>query len=106
MNIVILSNYNIKIVFHIPGFVVGLLQQHITKVALGKAHCVALNSKGQVFTFGLNNKGQCGYYKIAERDGTKTVAMDLSDQREIAERQVKCDFDEHTLVQDKCRVRF
>lgn len=57
------------------GFVTDILDQHITKVALGKAHTVALNSKGQVFTFGMNNKGQCGRPKgkgMSEVDfGTK-----------------------------------
>lgn len=33
---------------------------HVTQVALGKAHAVALTSKGIVYTFGINNKGQCG----------------------------------------------
>lgn len=42
------------------GLVTALVDQQIVRVALGKAHCVALNAKGQVFTFGLNNKGQCG----------------------------------------------
>lgn len=42
------------------GFVTDILDQNITKVALGKAHTVVLNSKGQIFTFGMNNKGQCG----------------------------------------------
>lgn len=32
----------------------------VTQVALGKAHAVALTSKGVVYTFGINNKGQCG----------------------------------------------
>ena len=27
---------------------------------MGKAHAVALNDKGNVFTFGINNKNQCG----------------------------------------------
>lgn len=42
------------------GYVTGLAEHPIARVALGKAHCVALGTKGQVFTFGLNNKGQCG----------------------------------------------
>ena len=32
----------------------------MTQVALGKAHVVALTRDGEVFTFGMNNKGQCG----------------------------------------------
>lgn len=30
------------------------------QVSLGKAHAVALTGFGQVYTFGINNKGQCG----------------------------------------------
>lgn len=30
------------------------------QVALGKAHAIALTSFGQVYTFGINNKSQCG----------------------------------------------
>lgn len=38
----------------------SLKGEFIVQVALGKAHAVALTSKGQVFTFGINNKYQCG----------------------------------------------
>lgn len=38
----------------------NLKGEFITQVALGKAHAVALTSKGQVYTFGINNKYQCG----------------------------------------------
>lgn len=33
---------------------------HVVQVALGKAHAVALTNQGCVYTFGINNKGQCG----------------------------------------------
>lgn len=33
---------------------------HVTCVALGKAHALALTNKGHVYSFGINNKGQCG----------------------------------------------
>lgn len=32
----------------------------ITQVSLGKAHTVALSKNGRIYTFGINNKGQCG----------------------------------------------
>lgn len=32
----------------------------MTQIALGKAHAVALTSKGKIITFGINNKYQCG----------------------------------------------
>jgi len=32
----------------------------VTSVALGKAHCVMLTNCGNIYTFGPNNKGQCG----------------------------------------------
>lgn len=34
--------------------------EFVVQVALGKAHAVALTSKGQIYTFGINNKYQCG----------------------------------------------
>jgi len=32
----------------------------VTSIALGKAHGALLTSRGHVYTFGINNKGQCG----------------------------------------------
>ncbi|XP_017786826.1 PREDICTED: E3 ubiquitin-protein ligase MYCBP2-like isoform X2 [Nicrophorus vespilloides] len=60
------------------GIVNNLKGEFIVQVALGKAHAVALNSKGQVFSFGINNKYQCGRDFIAiKEDQTPTiVAMD------------------------------
>ncbi|KAB0796834.1 hypothetical protein PPYR_10895 [Photinus pyralis] len=45
---------------HTTGLVCNLKGEFIVQVALGKAHAVALTTKGQVFTFGINNKYQCG----------------------------------------------
>ena len=33
---------------------------HVTQVALGKAHASVITNKGEVYTFGVNSKGQCG----------------------------------------------
>lgn len=45
---------------HSSGLVCNLRGEFIVQVALGKAHAITLTSKGQVFTFGINNKYQCG----------------------------------------------
>ena len=45
---------------HPTGLVTDLRDVHVSGVALGKAHALALTNKGQVFSFGINNKGQCG----------------------------------------------
>lgn len=99
------------------GYVTDIVDQHVTKVALGKAHCVALNTKGQIFTFGMNNKGQCGRFK-----GKATVAPFTQDSdskhgslsstagdkeggsghKFVATSM--CDFDEHSVVHGQCRV--
>ncbi|ETN59376.1 E3 ubiquitin-protein ligase highwire [Anopheles darlingi] len=50
------------------GVVGGLTDVVIRKVALGKAHCVAVDALGQLYTFGLNNKGQCGRKFQRERN--------------------------------------
>ena len=33
---------------------------NVMSVSLGKAHAVVLTNKGHVYSFGINNKGQCG----------------------------------------------
>ncbi|KAK4298747.1 hypothetical protein Pmani_028926 [Petrolisthes manimaculis] len=44
----------------ITGLVTELRDVHATGVALGKAHALALTNKGHIYSFGINNKGQCG----------------------------------------------
>jgi E3 ubiquitin-protein ligase MYCBP2 len=48
------------VLFQFSGLVTDLKDVHVTQVSLGKAHAVALTNKGHVYTFGINNKGQCG----------------------------------------------
>ncbi|XP_070133334.1 E3 ubiquitin-protein ligase highwire [Drosophila bipectinata] len=100
------------------GFVSELLDQHVTKVALGKAHCVALNAKGQLFSFGLNNKGQCGriFNKLQPVKDVPSFASSSSaaaacfasllplDKRLKLDFSTLCDYDDHNLVQGQCRV--
>ena len=42
------------------GHVTDLKDTVVSHVSLGKAHAVVLTNKGHVYTFGINNKGQCG----------------------------------------------
>lgn len=43
----------------------------MTTVALGKAHGILLTNRGLVYSFGLNNKGQCGrdFTTVAAKEG-------------------------------------
>ncbi|XP_043660407.1 E3 ubiquitin-protein ligase highwire [Drosophila teissieri] len=99
------------------GFVSELMDQHVTKVALGKAHCVALNAKGQLFSFGLNNKGQCGriFNKLQPVKDVPPFASSSTaaacfasllplDKRLKLDFSTLCDYDDHNLVQGQCRV--
>lgn len=97
------------------GFVTDIMDQHITKVALGKAHTVALNSKGRIFTFGMNNKGQCGRLKGKNSQWTADVdqakAQQMQPTSSIGSEGVlkfeglnMCDFEEHNMVNGQCRV--
>lgn len=98
------------------GYVTDILDQHITKVALGKAHCVALNSKGQIFTFGMNNKGQCGRFKgktnvtpfAQDSDMGQASSSSTSGDKDGGELKfdatIMCDFDDHKVVHGQCRV--
>ncbi|XP_066580931.1 E3 ubiquitin-protein ligase MYCBP2 [Prorops nasuta] len=42
------------------GMVTDLRNVFIVHVSLGQAHTAALTNKGHLYTFGINNKGQCG----------------------------------------------
>lgn len=44
----------------ITGQVSDLKGHVVTQVAMGKAHTCVLTKNGEVWTFGVNNKGQCG----------------------------------------------
>lgn len=44
----------------LPGQVSDLKGHIVTQVAMGKAHTCVLTKIGEVWTFGVNNKGQCG----------------------------------------------
>lgn len=47
---------------------------HISSAALGKAHVLALTNKGHVYTFGINNKGQCGRdFTPQSKDGASAI---------------------------------
>lgn len=56
----IATGYELTVLFQFSGLVTELKDVHVTQVSLGKAHAVALTNRGQVYTFGINNKGQCG----------------------------------------------
>ncbi|KAG5884565.1 hypothetical protein JTB14_006591 [Gonioctena quinquepunctata] len=62
----------------VTGIVTSLKGEFITQVSLGKAHAVALTNKGLVYTFGINNKFQCGreFITSKEENSTNIVAMD------------------------------
>uniref|UniRef100_A0A182YB42 Regulator of chromosome condensation n=1 Tax=Anopheles stephensi TaxID=30069 RepID=A0A182YB42_ANOST len=62
------------------GVVGGLTDVVIRKVALGKAHCVAVDALGQLYTFGLNNKGQCGRKFQRERNVDELMTTNTNNQ--------------------------
>lgn len=98
------------------GYVTDILDQHITRVALGKAHCVALNIKGHIFTFGMNNKGQCGRFKgkaaavapfAQDSDLKPASSSSVADNDGVGlkfDATIMCDFDDHIVVHGQCRV--
>lgn len=101
------------------GFVSDFANQHIQKVALGKAHCVALNAKGQIFTFGFNNKGQCGHSWPQTKSKESFEAVSMTNENDFPQKSNQsrtekskryellsnfCDYDDHNIVQGECRV--
>lgn len=56
----ILFKFSIICIFLSTGQVTDLKGHSVTQVAMGKAHTCVLTKSGEVWTFGVNNKGQCG----------------------------------------------
>ena len=59
------------------GLVHDLKELQVTHVSLGKAHAVVLTNKGHVYSFGINNKGQCGreYMAGAARESKEVCCL-------------------------------
>ncbi|XP_063987126.1 E3 ubiquitin-protein ligase MYCBP2 isoform X2 [Diachasmimorpha longicaudata] len=57
------------------GLVTDLKDVFVQKVALGKAHAAVLTNKGHLWTFGINNKGQCGREFSVSRSVNKEVTV-------------------------------
>ncbi|XP_041987793.1 E3 ubiquitin-protein ligase highwire [Aricia agestis] len=80
------------------GLVTGLKHERVIQVALGKAHAVALTNYGQVYSFGINNKGQCG------RDFGYTKEKGYIPRRLSARDEVRLCQGAHAWAVDYCRV--
>ncbi|XP_074101339.1 MYC binding protein highwire isoform X2 [Cotesia typhae] len=57
------------------GIVNDLKDVFVQKVALGKAHAAVITNKGHLYTFGINNKGQCGRDFSVNRPINKEVTV-------------------------------
>lgn len=57
------------------GLVMAFKEIFVEHVSLGKAHGAVITSKGNLYTFGINNKGQCGRDFTAARPVNKEVTV-------------------------------
>ncbi|KAJ8666974.1 hypothetical protein QAD02_008636, partial [Eretmocerus hayati] len=57
----------------VTGMVSDLKDVHIVSISLGKAHAAILTDKGHLYTFGINNRGQCGRDFSAAHSSNKEI---------------------------------
>lgn len=57
------------------GLVPDLKDVRVQSVALGKAHAVVITDKGHLYTFGINNRGQCGREFSSSHNVNKEVVV-------------------------------
>ncbi|XP_048243746.1 E3 ubiquitin-protein ligase MYCBP2-like isoform X7 [Haliotis rufescens] len=90
---------------HASGHVTDLKDVVVTQIGLGKAHAVALTNKGQIFTYGINNKGQCGrdFNPGASRETSSNVMM-AEEEEEVENDDALCGPGKHRWKQDQCMV--
>ena len=96
------------------GLVNDLSGHTIISVAAGKAHIVALSSNHEVFTFGMNNKGQCGREFPPGNQGNPIMAAEgeeVSDHEGEGEGDINaavpdtlCPAGKHKWKHDQCMV--
>lgn len=86
------------------GIVSQLQDQHIIKVALGKAHSIALNSKGQIFSFGVNNKGQCGRSFTSKDKAMSEEYFAMKVEKHQLPPAFLCEIDDHEVVEEHCKI--
>ncbi|XP_028848287.1 E3 ubiquitin-protein ligase MYCBP2 isoform X13 [Denticeps clupeoides] len=94
--------------------VTDLKGHFVTQVAMGKAHTCVLTKSGEVWTFGVNNKGQCGRDTGAMSQAGKAFGMenmatamdeDLEDELdEKEEKSMMCQPGMHKWKLDQCMV--
>ncbi|KAL4230611.1 E3 ubiquitin-protein ligase mycbp2 [Mactra antiquata] len=90
------------------GHVTDLKDQVVSQISLGKAHAVALTNKGRIYTFGINNKGQCGrdFNPGAAKDvGSQNVNM-TEEEEEVDMESIMCAPGKHKWKLDQCMVCF
>lgn len=62
----------------------NLKGEFVIQVALGKAHAVALTNKGYVYSFGINNKFQCGREFItSNKEGNITKREVVTNNKKV-----------------------
>ncbi|XP_035248710.1 E3 ubiquitin-protein ligase MYCBP2 isoform X4 [Anguilla anguilla] len=94
--------------------VTDLKGHFVTQVAMGKAHTCVLTKSGEVWTFGVNNKGQCGrdtgpMSQTGKGFGVENMAtaMDEDLEEELEEKEEKslmCQPGAHKWKLDQCMV--
>ncbi|XP_029113894.1 E3 ubiquitin-protein ligase MYCBP2 isoform X4 [Scleropages formosus] len=94
--------------------VTDLKGHFVTQVAMGKAHTCVLTKGGELWTFGVNNKGQCGRDTGAMSQAGKAfgvenmaTAMDEDLEEELEEREEKplmCQPGTHKWRLEQCMV--
>lgn len=96
------------------SLVTDLKGHFVTQVAMGKAHTCVLMKNGEVWTFGVNNKGQCGRDTGSMSQGGKgfgvenmATAMDEDLEEELDEKDEKsmmCPPGMHKWKLEQCMV--
>lgn len=79
------------------GQVTDLKGHFVTQVAMGKAHTCVLTKNGEVWTFGVNNKGQCGRDTGAMSQAGKGEKMDKHTQTDKHNKITQFEFSIYVL---------
>ncbi|XP_069130438.1 LOW QUALITY PROTEIN: E3 ubiquitin-protein ligase MYCBP2-like [Argopecten irradians] len=90
---------------HASGHVTDLKDVVVTNVCLGKAHAIVLTNKGFIYSFGINNKGQCGrdFQPGGSKEASNNVTM-TEEEEETEQEEAICGAGRHKWKTDHCMV--
>ena len=86
------------------GLVPDLKDVCVVNISLGKAHAAVLTNKGHLYTFGINNRGQCGRDFSSAHAVSKEISVTAMETGVAEDDANVIEDGENKLYYNSCRL--